>query len=74
MRVSVIEDDLSIAHSLDEGLTRHGFTVDRTTSGRDGVRRAPSFDLVLLDLWSPISTARTCAGPSVRLRRCRSSC
>ena len=53
MRVLVIEHALSIPASLDAGLTRHGFTVDRTTSGRDGVRRAPSFDLVLLDLGLP---------------------
>ena len=53
MRVLVVEDDASIARSLREGLERHGFTVQGTSSGRDTIARAHSADLVLLDLGLP---------------------
>lgn len=47
-RVLLVEDDERIAGPLTEGLRRHGFTVDRATTGA-GALRAPVADLVLLD-------------------------
>lgn len=48
-----MEDDRSIAQSLREGLERHGFDVEHTSSGHDAISRAASVDLVLLDLGLP---------------------
>ena len=53
MRLLIIEDDPSLAASLTEGLERHGFSVEHTSSGVDAVARGGSFDLVLLDLGLP---------------------
>jgi two-component system response regulator RegX3 len=53
MRVLIVEDDPSIAASLAEGLGRHGFTIDHTSSGHHAVQHAGEFDLVLLDLGLP---------------------
>ena len=53
MRVLVVEDDPAIATSLVEGLTRHGFEVTTTSSGRQAIQRASAADLVLLDLGLP---------------------
>lgn len=53
MRVLIVEDDPSIAQPLQEGLERHGFTVEHTSHGHDAVARATDFDLVLLDLGLP---------------------
>lgn len=52
-RLLIVEDDPSIARSLREGLARHGFEVDHTSSGREAIALAPGFDLVLLDLGLP---------------------
>jgi len=52
-RLLIVEDDPSIAASLREGLERHGFEVDHTSSGRQAIDLAPGFDLVLLDLGLP---------------------
>jgi DNA-binding response OmpR family regulator len=51
----VVEDDISIAEPLCEGLTREGFDVRHATTGRealDALASAPA-DLVLLDLGLP---------------------
>ena len=53
MRLLIVEDDPSIAQSLREGLERHGFEVEHTSSGRQAVVLAPDVDLVLLDLGLP---------------------
>ncbi|MBX3286456.1 MAG: response regulator transcription factor [Acidimicrobiales bacterium] len=53
MRVLIVEDDPGIAGPLQEGLERHGFTVEHTASGQEAVERAGSADLVLLDLGLP---------------------
>lgn len=53
MRLLIVEDDPSISASLTEGLERHGFTVEHTSSGREAVDRAADVDLVLLDLGLP---------------------
>ncbi|MEO8692989.1 MAG: response regulator transcription factor [Acidimicrobiales bacterium] len=52
-RLLIVEDDPSIAASLREGLERHGFEVEHTTSGRQAIELAPGVDLVLLDLGLP---------------------
>ena len=52
-RLLIVEDDPSIAKSLREGLERHGFEVDHTSSGREAITLAPGVDLVLLDLGLP---------------------
>jgi DNA-binding response OmpR family regulator len=52
-RVLVVEDDPSIALPLVEGLEREGFTVERVTTGREGLARVREVDLVLLDLGLP---------------------
>jgi DNA-binding response OmpR family regulator len=52
-RLLIVEDDPSIAQSLREGLERHGFEVEHTSSGREAIERAPGVDLVLLDLGLP---------------------
>lgn len=52
-RLLIVEDDPSIATSLREGLERHGFEVQHTSSGREAIALAPGFDLVLLDLGLP---------------------
>ena len=53
MKVLIVEDDPSIAESLREGLERHGFDVEHTTTGREAMALAGSVDLVLLDLGLP---------------------
>ncbi len=55
MKLLVIEDDLSIAEPLCEGLTREGFEVRHVTTGRAGLDALSTdpVDLVLLDLGLP---------------------
>ena len=53
MRVLIVEDDPGIATSLKEGLERHGFQVQHTSSGREALIGAGHNDLVLLDLGLP---------------------
>ncbi len=53
MQVLLVEDDLSIAESVREGLERQAFTVTHTASGRAAVDLARGFDVVLLDLGLP---------------------
>ena len=55
MNLLVIEDDISIAEPLCDGLTREGFAVHHAAGGRDGIDALDTFqaDLVLLDLGLP---------------------
>ncbi len=53
MRVLLVEDDEAISRPLADGLTRAGYDVAHTASGRDAIRRAGAADLVLLDLGLP---------------------
>jgi two-component system response regulator RegX3 len=52
MNVLLIEDDDAIAEALVKGLSRDGFTVQRTRDGHSGLA-APRPDVVLLDLGLP---------------------
>jgi DNA-binding response OmpR family regulator len=52
-RILVVEDDPSIAPALLEGLRRHGFVVEHTTSGVAAITKSEHVDLVLLDLGLP---------------------
>lgn len=55
MRVLVVEDDVSLADALAEGLRAEGFGVDLAADGVDAVWRAAEFDYdaVLLDIMLP---------------------
>lgn len=52
MHILLVEDDLSIADSLREGLVRYGFDVDHVTTGSAALA-ADNSDVVLLDLGLP---------------------
>ncbi|MFE3823989.1 response regulator transcription factor [Streptomyces sp. NPDC059092] len=52
MQVLLVEDDVSIAEPLVEGLARYGFTVQWVCTG-DAALDAPRGDMVLLDLGLP---------------------
>jgi DNA-binding response OmpR family regulator len=54
-RILVVEDDLSIAHVLQDGLVFEGFAVECVNDGRDVLKDAQRFmpHLVLLDLTLP---------------------
>lgn len=52
MHILLVEDDLSIADSLREGLIRYGFDVDHVTTGSAALA-ADNPDVVLLDLGLP---------------------
>jgi DNA-binding response OmpR family regulator len=51
-RILVVEDDDRIAIPLVEGLSRHGFTASRVTTGAEALA-ADDTDVVLLDLGLP---------------------
>jgi DNA-binding response OmpR family regulator len=55
MRVLVLEDDRQVARSLQEGLTRAGYTADHVASPVDAgqVLQQESFDAVIVDLGLP---------------------
>jgi DNA-binding response OmpR family regulator len=53
VRLLIVEDDPSIAGPLEEGLVRHGYDVDRVTTGSAAIDNAATYDLVLLDLGLP---------------------
>jgi len=58
MRVLVVEDEVSLAETVREGLTAAGFTVDVTHDGREGLwtaTEAPygTYDVVMLDIMLP---------------------
>ncbi|MET8976767.1 response regulator transcription factor [Streptomyces sp. NPDC004539] len=52
MRVLLVEDDRPVADALSLGLTRHGYDVTWTATGRAALA-APEPDMVLLDLGLP---------------------
>jgi len=70
----LVEDDAVIGRSLHERLVAHRYDVVWVTTGADAVGRGRrgQFDLVLLDLGLPTSTAWTCAGGCVP--PCRHRC
>lgn len=53
MRVLVVEDDISIARSLDGSLTENGFDVTHVATGSDAIAAAREADVILLDLGLP---------------------
>lgn len=54
-RVLVVDDQPDIVAMLQRGLTRHGFTIDATTSAEDALVRAAAtpYDAALVDLVMP---------------------
>jgi DNA-binding response OmpR family regulator len=53
VRVLVVEDDTSIARSLNDSLSDAGFTVTHVANGRDAIAAAGEADVILLDLGLP---------------------
>lgn len=55
MRILVIEDEVTMAESLREGLTSEGFAVDVAHDGEEGLWYAAevSYDAIILDLMLP---------------------
>jgi DNA-binding response OmpR family regulator len=55
MRFLVIEDNERLADLVGQGLEEQGYTVDKTTSGREGEELAAKgvYDVVVLDLMLP---------------------
>ncbi|MGH9114948.1 MAG: response regulator transcription factor, partial [Acidimicrobiales bacterium] len=55
MRILIVEDELSMARSLTNGLEAEGYTVDVATDGEDGLDRAlrHPYDAIVLDLMLP---------------------
>ena len=56
MRLLVVEDHVSLADELLEGLNRQGYAVDWLADGRDALYQGASepYDLIILDL-GPVS-------------------
>lgn len=55
MKLLVIEDDASVAESVQRGLTNEGFVVDVASNGDDGwwMATESSYDLIVLDIMLP---------------------
>jgi two-component system, OmpR family, copper resistance phosphate regulon response regulator CusR len=55
VKILIIEDDTKTAAYLQKGMEEHGFVVDTTTSGDDGLRLAEDarYDLIILDIMLP---------------------
>jgi two-component system OmpR family response regulator len=58
MRVLVVEDEVGLAETVRDGLTREGFTVDLAHDGVDGLWMATekpygAYDVVMLDIMLP---------------------
>src|SRR3954470_2415597 len=51
--ILVVEDDPAVARSLQDGLTREGYTVTWANKGSDGVNRAGDAHLIILDVRLP---------------------
>jgi DNA-binding response OmpR family regulator len=53
--ILIIEDEKTLAHALEQKLTRAGFLVSVAFNGEDGIAllEKNSFDLILLDLIMP---------------------
>jgi DNA-binding response OmpR family regulator len=55
MRILIVEDEVSMARSLERGLAAEGYTVDVAFDGEEGFARASSepYDAIVLDLMLP---------------------
>jgi DNA-binding response OmpR family regulator len=58
MRVLVVEDEVSLAETIRDGLAREGFTVDLTHNGVEGLWTAVekphgAYDVIVLDIMLP---------------------
>jgi heavy metal response regulator len=55
MKILVIEDEKKIANLLQKGLREHGYTVDLSHDGNDGLERASAqpYDAIILDIMLP---------------------
>jgi DNA-binding response OmpR family regulator len=55
MRILVVEDAMSIARAIKEGLEQEGYAVDVERDGDDGLRAATyePYDLIILDILLP---------------------
>lgn len=55
MRILVVEDEVNLARTIQQGLQAEGFSVDVVHDGEDGLWAATeqAYDLVLLDLMLP---------------------
>lgn len=55
MKILVIEDSERLSRSLERGLSKAGFAVDRALDGRDGLALAETYDydVIVLDLMLP---------------------
>lgn len=55
MRILVVEDELSIANFVRQGLTEAGYAVDVACDGREGLRYAlaANYDVLVLDIMLP---------------------
>jgi DNA-binding response OmpR family regulator len=55
MRVLVVEDDLGIAQSIQQGLIEVGYVVDVASDGKSGLDYATSaeYDIIILDIMLP---------------------
>ncbi|NMO50007.1 response regulator transcription factor [Actinoplanes sp. TBRC 11911] len=59
MRVLVVEDEVSLAETIRDGLAREGFTVDLMHDGVDGLWAATetphgAYDVIVLDIMLPL--------------------
>lgn len=58
MRVLVVEDEVTMAETIRDGLTAQGFTVDLVHDGVDGLWTATesphgAYDVIMLDIMLP---------------------
>ena len=55
MRVLVVEDELTMAESLERGLQAEGFAVDVANDGEEGLwlAREHEYDAIVLDVMLP---------------------
>ncbi|HAF61183.1 MAG TPA: DNA-binding response regulator [Anaerolineaceae bacterium] len=55
IRILIIEDDLAVARSLRDGLTREGYTIYHCDSGKEGVEKIKKIQphLIILDIRLP---------------------
>src|SRR5437016_1591238 len=61
MRILIVEDEPKAAAYLAKGLGEHGYVVDISSRGDDGLHlaRSVSFDLIILDVMLPGLTGWT---------------
>jgi len=55
MRVLLVEDEVKVAHFIEQGLQDEGYTVDVAHDGRKGLEfiKTSTYDIILLDLMIP---------------------